>query len=78
MRSFLGLILIIAFANATAQELFARKNIFSEYEPTIEKHQFISDQYTIGEYPLLKLDEYKCSDRFSCSPWACDSDSEAQ
>jgi hypothetical protein len=57
MRYFLALILILALTNATAQELFARKNIFSEYEPAIEKYQIVSEKYTIGEYPLLKLDE---------------------
>jgi hypothetical protein len=43
--------------SVAAQDMFAKKSLFSPYEATVEKYQVISGKSTIGEYPQLQIGE---------------------
>jgi hypothetical protein len=43
--------------DASAQDLFARKSAFSQWESAVEKSQLVTERNTIGGYPILKVDE---------------------
>ena len=48
---------VLIFSDISAQELFNKKGVFSQYESQVEKNQIISEKNTIGEYPILKTGE---------------------
>jgi hypothetical protein len=48
---------ILMMSNVAAQDMFAKKSIFSQYEPIVEKKQVANIKETIGEYPQLQIGE---------------------
>ncbi len=43
--------------DASAQDLFARKSAFSQWESAVEKSQVVTERNSVGGYPVLKVDE---------------------
>ncbi len=43
--------------DASAQDLFARKSAFSQWESVVEKSQVVTERNSVGGYPVLKVDE---------------------
>jgi hypothetical protein len=55
INKIITLLALILSTTTNAQDIFIKKNIFSQHESVAEKLQIITQKNTVGEYPIIKI-----------------------